>query len=142
MVTKSWGKFEGLRLDESSLVGVPPGFNHLDVTQLQDYSDLKMRWWYLEGGIRQLIADRYVMEYALTYQDYSDYRVYLTDNTGSRFGMLLRFNWLFCANILQRVWSSMGPHSLLLRLRSMSVVSTDQAQPGYRLNFSANAPGR
>ena len=95
ILTEASSSFSGLNLDASTLVGTPPGFNYSDLTELQDYSHLRMRWYYLDGGLKQLMAQRYALEAALTYQDYNDYQPYLVDTTGSRFGVLTRINFLF-----------------------------------------------
>ena len=95
VLTEASSSFSGLLLDPSTLVGTPDGFNYTDITELQDFSHLRMRWFYLEGGLKQLLAQRFILETALTYQDYNDNQPYLVDTTGSRFGVLTRINFLF-----------------------------------------------
>jgi hypothetical protein len=96
VLTESSGSFSGLDLDDSVLPGKPPGFNYEYMNELAGFSRLRSRWWYLEGGIQQLIANDWVFDYALTYDDYDDYQRYLfVDTTGRKLGMLFRINYLF-----------------------------------------------
>ncbi len=95
VITETSSSMANLRLDSSTLPGVPPGFDFESVSELEDFSNLGLRWWNLEGGLRHLIARRLVMQYAVNYQDYRDRQPFLVDNTGSRLGVLLRANWIF-----------------------------------------------
>ncbi len=95
VLTESSGGFSGLDLDDSQVPKIPPGFNYTDVTELEDYSNLQIRWWYLEGGFKQLFTQSFVFEYNITWNDYNDNQPYIVDTTGSKFGMLARLNWVF-----------------------------------------------
>jgi len=45
--------------------------------------------------LKQLLNDRYALEYFLTYDDYEDAQPFLVNTTGSKLGLMFRFNWLF-----------------------------------------------
>ncbi len=94
-LTDASSSISGLALDAGGLAGIPPGFDYGSVSELQDFSNLSLRWWSLEGGLRHLVARKMLLEYALNYQDYDDRRPYLVDASGSRLGVLVRANWLF-----------------------------------------------
>ena len=72
-----------------------PGYNYLAVSDLGDYSRLRMRWWFTEMGVRQAVASRFLVEYALTYPDYRDSQAYIVDASGKNWGFLFRLNWTF-----------------------------------------------
>lgn len=95
VLSESSGGFSDLALDDSRVPKIPPGFNYTDITELQDYSNLQIRWWYLEGGFKQLFTQNFVFEYYITYNDYDDKQPYIVDTTGSKFGMLARLNLIF-----------------------------------------------
>jgi len=96
VLTEASGAFSGLELDDSGLPGKPPGFRYEEMNELASFSRLRTRWWYVEGGFQQLFADSWVVDYALTYDDFNDYQRYLfVDTTGSKMGMLFRINYLF-----------------------------------------------
>lgn len=95
LLTEASSSQNGLFLDDSSLSGTPPGFDYASVTEIQDYSNLRLRWWQFEGGLKHLFTENVAFEYAVTYSDLNDYQPYLADRTGSRLGMLSRLNWLF-----------------------------------------------
>ena len=93
--TEASSAFSDLYLDDSSLPKIPPGFNYADISELAEFSRLRTRWWHVEGGLKQLLHDRYALEYNITYDDYNDEQPYLVNTTGSKFGLMLRFDWLF-----------------------------------------------
>lgn len=93
--TEASSSMSDLFLDDSPLPGIPDGFDYSSISELEGFSNLRIHWWYFEGGVKQLFSDDYVLEYALTYDDWDDKQPYIVDSTGSRLGMLLRFNWLF-----------------------------------------------
>ena len=95
VLSESSGGFSGLNLDDSQVPKIPPGFNYTDITELEDYSNLQIRWWYIEGGFKQLFTQSLVFEYNITWNDYDDRQPYIVDTTGSKFGMLARLNWVF-----------------------------------------------
>jgi hypothetical protein len=94
-LTEASGSFSGLQLDPSGLEGIPPGFNYAGISEMGNFSNLRMRWWYLEGGLQHLVGKHMVMDYALTYQDFRDSQAYLVDTTGTNLGLMVRANWLF-----------------------------------------------
>ncbi len=65
------------------------------LSDLENYSRLRVRWWYPEAGVRQMLRQQFIMEYAMTYQNYQDKQPYLVDMTGKNLGFILRLNWLF-----------------------------------------------
>ena len=95
VLTEASSSFSDLYLREDSLVGKPPGFNYTDITELQDFSNLRIRQLYFEAGVSHLISGRYNLEYNVSYNDLNDYQPYIVNATGSRFGTFFRFNWLF-----------------------------------------------
>lgn len=93
--TEATSSFSDLNLDDSSLPKIPPGFNYADVSELATFSRLSTRWWHVEGGLKQLLSSQYALEYNITYDDYIDAAPFLVNTTGSKLGLVFRFNWLF-----------------------------------------------
>jgi hypothetical protein len=93
--TEATSAFSDLYLDDSSLPKIPPGFNYADISELGDFSRLRTKWWHVEGGLKQLLGESYALEYNVTYDDYDDAQPFLVNTSGSKLGLMFRFNWLF-----------------------------------------------
>jgi len=87
--------FSGLSLDPSQVQAAPAGFDYRAISDLGDYSRLRMRWWVVEAGLRQVFADRFLFDFALSYDNFRDEQPYLVDNTGKMWGFKLGLNWIF-----------------------------------------------
>jgi hypothetical protein len=95
VLTDSAASFQGPSLDSTKVPGIPPGFDYKVVSDLGNYSKLDIRWWNVEAGLRQTLRNRFLMDYAVTYQDYNDNQPYLFDTTGKNWGFVIRANWMF-----------------------------------------------
>jgi hypothetical protein len=95
VLTEASSSFYDLALNPNDVPATPNGFDYVSISDMGDYSDLRMKWWYLEGGISHNIGAHTVFEYALTYDDYDDGEPYLADTSGKKLGLLFRANWLF-----------------------------------------------
>lgn len=93
--TEGTSGLTGLKLDPTKLSATPAGFNYTGLSDLGNYSRLRMRWWYTETGMRQMLRQQFMMEYALTYQNFRDSYTYTENKTGKNLGFVLRLNWLF-----------------------------------------------
>jgi hypothetical protein len=93
--TEASGSLSGLSLDPTQVSAIPPGFDYVALSELGDYSRLRIRWWGLEAGMRQMLGGQVMLEYALTYQNYKDIQPYLVDKTGKNLGFVLRLHRLF-----------------------------------------------
>ena len=93
--TEASSGFSGLNLDPSGLPGQPPGFDYPALSEIQDFSNLRLRWWYFEGGIQHQVQPKLLWETNLTYDNYTDSQSYVVNTTGKRFGALARLNWFF-----------------------------------------------
>jgi hypothetical protein len=95
VLTKSAASFRGPALDSTKVSAIPPGFDYAAISDLGRYSSLDMRWWNLEAGVHHTLRKQFLIDYALTYQDYKDNQPYLVNTTGKSLGFLLRANWIF-----------------------------------------------
>lgn len=42
-----------------------------------------------------MLGESYALEYNVTYDDYDDAQPFLVNTSGSKLGLMFRFNWLF-----------------------------------------------
>jgi len=93
-VVEASASFSGINLDPTQVQQVPPGFDYAALSDLGNYSRLRARWWTAEGGLRQVLANRFLLDFALSYDNYRDSQPYLVDYTGKSWGFRLGLNWM------------------------------------------------
>ncbi len=95
VMTEASSGFTGLNLDPAKVSAIPAGFDYRAVSDLGNYSRLRMRWWNTEVGVRQMLGKSFQFDSALTYDRYRDSQPYLEDYSGKHWGAQFRVHYFF-----------------------------------------------
>lgn len=95
----SWNESQsalgGIALSTVGLPGTPVGYNYANVSDLNTYSDLRVRQLLQVVGLEHRVAERLVLRSELWWNDYQDGEPYLFDTNGRNIGFRASLNWIF-----------------------------------------------